>query len=143
MTLWKWVRGRQQGSYNLLTLVYFKWFDCHIIHYPNGGFLPPHKDPFLHNKQEIQHFRINFLLKKPKEGGEFKCRKALFNKWRVMIFNSARWSHSVTEITKGSRWILTFGFGWPSPMKVDGRYIERDETEFWEMKHGEWVKGVE
>jgi hypothetical protein len=105
----KWEEGRQNSGYRVLTLVKslrFK-FDMHLIHYPTGSKIPSHKDKANFDQR---HYRLNIEVKRPKEGGKFVCDKCIFRWWRIALFRPDIQTHSVTEITKGTRWV--FSMGW-------------------------------
>lgn len=111
---WKWRDGRQDSGYKILTIYWFylPYFetDCHLIYYPTGSRLPVHRDKFYNLGQEMNHYRLNILLKKPKTGGKFFCRKTIINWWRVSLFKASKWTHGVTKVENGERLVLTFGF---------------------------------
>lgn len=106
-----WQNGRQNTGYQKITLIEKEFkigklsgFDFHIIKYNDGDSIPPHIDPV----DENQHYRCNFILKKPKSGGEFYCEK--YNKfWRFIFFRPDLYTHSVSKCV-GTRYILSFGF---------------------------------
>ncbi len=94
-------------GYRLFTFFYSERFDCYLFHYREGSYIPRHKDPSYGKR----HYRFNIVLKKPKEGGDFICKKtilSLFN-GRIMLFRADNSYHQITPITKGTRWLLSFG----------------------------------
>ena len=106
-----WKKGRQGTGYELITLIrkgfsFYKLagFDLHIIRYNDGDFIPPHKDEV----DGKQHYRFNFIQKKPKSGGEFAC-ETYFKFWRLIFFRPDLYTHSVSKCV-GSRIVLSFGF---------------------------------
>ena len=82
-----------------------RW-DIYLFHYPEGSYIPKHKDPSKYGK----HYRFNIELKKAEEGGIFTCNKVIFKFWRFCLFRADSNYHKVSRIGKGSRWILSFGF---------------------------------
>lgn len=112
--LFKWVEGQQMTGYFKLTLAFVsKWtpipFDCYILKYPTGSYIPPHRD-------ELQipgrHYRLNIVLKRG-EGGEFVCDNPIYGSKRINLFRPDLELHSVTRVTKGTRYVLSFGFALP------------------------------
>lgn len=108
MRLWRWGNDVHNTGYRIFTLMYIKkirW-DIYLFHYPEGSYIPKHKDPSKYGK----HYRFNITLKKPKKGGEFKCRNVVFKWKRFCLFRADANYHRVTKIEQGSRWVLSFGF---------------------------------
>lgn len=109
-----WEKGRQNTGYEKLKLYQFLNMDCYLLRYKVGDSIPTHTDPVPGRK----HYRLNFELKKPEKGGKLRygpCSAALLdtivkseNK-RIVFFRSDIIPHSVTEIKKGERLVLTFG----------------------------------
>ena len=109
LTLPKWQEGRQNSGYRILTLINntrFK-FDMHLIHYPTGSSIPPHKDKANFDQR---HYRFNIEVKRSKKGGKFECDKCIFRWWRIALFRPDEQKHSVTQIEEGTR--LVFSIGW-------------------------------
>lgn len=103
-------KGRQGTGYEVKTIIGFgvdsRWgFDSYLIRFKEEDYIPPHIDEV----QGMKHFRLNILLIKAKEGGEFKCDKyhSILN--RVYLFRPDKYEHSVTKIKRGKRLILSFG----------------------------------
>lgn len=105
----KWIAGRQNTGYEKFPIIEkgFKCFqllgfDCYLIRYLDGSFIPPHID-------EVQgkHYRFNFIVKYPESGGEFSCTK-FFQFWRLIFFRPDLHEHSVSKCV-GTRYILSFG----------------------------------
>lgn len=105
--MFKWIEGRQGTGYYKLPLLIFLSFDSYILKYCEGSYIPAHKD-YLHN---YNHYRLNIELCKAKKGGVFSCKKQIFNWWRINLFRPDLYSHSVSPIEKGIRYILSFGLG--------------------------------
>lgn len=108
--IFKWVKGRQNTGYSILTLLFVtkKWFpipfDAYIIKYPTGSYIPPHKDEPGFGR----HYRVNIILTKPK-GGEFIAENTLLHLGRVVIFRPDLVTHEVTPVESGTRYVLSIG----------------------------------
>jgi hypothetical protein len=105
----KWQEGRQGTGYKVLTLINSKFFkfDCHILKYPEGSSIPPHKDPA---KEGYEHYRLNITLKRSKIGGYFNCANTLYRSLRVALFRPDLETHSVMEVLLGTRYVLSIGW---------------------------------
>jgi len=107
----KWINGRQNSGYKKILLATLCWpvaFDCYIIKYEIGSFIPNHKDPVSGKN----HFRLNILLKKSSLGGDFVCEKTILNWSRLKLFRPDRYYHSVSKIVSGNRYVLSIGWLW-------------------------------
>jgi len=105
--LWRWQTGRRNTGYDKLLLAAAPWpvaFDLHLLRFPTGTHIPPHRDP-----TRGRHFRVNLVLVPATEGGEFVCGDVLVDLPRLKVFRSDLAEHSVTEITAGTRWVLSLG----------------------------------
>ena len=104
-----WENGRQQTGYLKKCLVNSKRlkFDMYLLKYPEGSEIPKHIDSTIIPFHE--HHRINIVLKKPDRGGDFiidnKKQKGRFFKFRPDLNE-----HSVSKITKGTRYVLSIGW---------------------------------
>lgn len=106
LRLWRWGRDRFNTGYKIFTIAFHKRFDCYIFYYPTNSCIPKHKDPSFGYK----HYRLNFVVKAPKKGGEFNCKRIIFNfKNRIYIFRADKNYHSANTILEGSRILLSFG----------------------------------
>lgn len=114
--LFKWEAGRQESGYSVFTMLNSNQLkmDMHLVAYPTGSSIPPHKDPVLFDQR---HYRLNIVVKKAKKGGEFVCGKCLFRWWRIAFFRPDEQEHSVTKIEEGRR--LIFSMGWKRPPKKE------------------------
>ncbi|AGN30357.1 hypothetical protein VPFG_00360 [Vibrio phage nt-1] len=75
-----------------------------MFHYPKDSYIPKHKDPGKF------HYRINWVVKKPKSGGEFICNGAFhIIKDRLFGFRADKFYHRTTKANE-SRWVLSIGF---------------------------------
>lgn len=105
----RWQAGRQLGGYDKLLLATAHWplpFDMYLLRFREGSFIPPHTDPVT----TLRHFRINIVLKKALEGGEFVCENPIFATGRVKFFRPDISKHSVTKVVKGTRYLLSIGW---------------------------------
>lgn len=108
-TAWRWQVGRQQSGYDKMLLLWSKLpipFDCYLIRYKEGSYIPPHVDKVEKGK----HYRLNIVLKKAKAGGEFICNNAIINTSRIKLFRPDVNEHSVTKLTEGKRYLLSIGW---------------------------------
>lgn len=101
----KWEKGRQGTGYKKKLLLQGSFYDIYLLKYEVGDSIPPHKDPVPNKK----HFRVNVILKNA-VGGKFVCDNVLFKFGRVIFFRSDIAEHSVTEVIKGTRYVLSIGW---------------------------------
>lgn len=104
---WCWLTGRQKSGYEKMILFineYFVPFDFHILKYLKGSFVPEHTD----YEPGYRHYRLNIILRQPLEGGKFACQDPIITSRWVNFFRSDR-PHSVSKITKGSRYVFSTG----------------------------------
>lgn len=105
--MWSWGKDTYHTGYDIFTLFFSKSFDAYIFRYPEGSYIPKHKDPSCGRRI----YRLNFVIKKAKNGGEFKCQKMIFSLFsRIHFFRADTSYHYVTKIEEGSRILLSFGF---------------------------------
>ena len=105
----RWRRGRQEGGYDkmLLALLPFPLpLDCYLLRFPTGAEIPLHVDKVDHGR----HFRMNLILRKAKEGGEFRCAHPIWDYKRLKLFRPDLHEHSVTKVLRGSRLLLSIGW---------------------------------
>lgn len=105
----KWEKGRQKSGYDKLLIATLSWpipFDCYLLRFPTGSGIAPHTDPV----RERQHYRFNWVIKKARQGGEFVCKQTLFRSKRCVLFRPDQTEHSVTTVTKGTRYVLSVGW---------------------------------
>lgn len=105
----RWRKGRQESGYDKLLIATLPWpiaFDCYLLRFPTGSVIKPHTDPV----QERHHYRFNWVIKKAKQGGEFICEQTIFRSKRYFLFRPDQVEHSVTPITKGTRYVLSIGW---------------------------------
>jgi Rps23 Pro-64 3,4-dihydroxylase Tpa1-like proline 4-hydroxylase len=105
-----WQLGRQNTGYKKLKIFQFLNMDCYILKYEEGDHIPFHTDPVPDRK----HWRLNIILKRAEEGGELLFNYpdhffAQVQPERIQLFRSDLVSHAVSEVKKGTRYVLTFG----------------------------------
>jgi hypothetical protein len=99
-TAFRWQRGRQGSGYDKMLLATAPWpipFDSYLIRYT---------DPVTNGR----HYRLNIVLKSPREGGEFVCASPIFQTRRIKLFRPDACEHSVTRVVGGSRYVLSVGW---------------------------------
>ncbi len=103
-----WQRGRQGTGYNKIKVFESKHLmcDCYLLYYPQGSEILPHIDPVSSGK----HYRLNVMLKRAEDGGDFVCKNPLLRLWRVFLFRPDISEHAVSRIEKGYR--VMFSIGW-------------------------------
>lgn len=107
--LFRWERGRQNTGYDKMLLCGALWpikFDVYLIKFPAGSEIPPHVD----KTETGKHFRLNIVLKKATDGGQFICSNPIFETSRIKFFRPDVSEHQVSKIIKGSRYILSIGW---------------------------------
>jgi hypothetical protein len=105
----RWQRGRQGTGYDKMLLLTAPWpipFDSYLLRYPDGCEVPPHTD----GVKTGRHYRLNFILKSPRSGGEFICSAPLFSTRRIKFFRPDACEHSVSRVVGGSRYVLSLGW---------------------------------
>lgn len=105
----RWKGGRQNSGYEKMLLATSPFpvpFDLYLLRYKEGSYIPPHRDAV----KEKRHFRLNIVLKQAKRGGVFKCKDPIFETKRIKLFRPDKSEHSLTEVTKGSRLLLSLGW---------------------------------
>ena len=80
--------------------------DLYLLKFPEGSKVLEHKDEV----EDGKHYRINFILKKAKEGGNFKCERYIYESSRIKFFRPDVNIHEVSEVIKGSRYLLSIGW---------------------------------
>ena len=104
-----WKAGRNKTGYFKCKLFGFAFklfgMDCYILKYPVGACIPPHTDPVTESK----HYRLNIIIKRAKRGGRFYMFSNRFAH-RIVFFRPDLIEHSVSEVTRGTRYVLSFGF---------------------------------
>jgi hypothetical protein len=102
----KWIPGRQNSGYLKLKLLQTRNADCYLIRYPTGTGVWFHTDEVAGRR----HYRLNVLIRKPKEGGAFRLLgRPLLAFWRVCLFRPDRYAHAVETVNRGERWVFSVG----------------------------------
>ncbi len=107
--LFRWRLGRQGTGYHKMFLGGGYWplpFDIYLLKFLTGHAIPPHIDKVESGK----HFRLNIVLKPAKEGGQFVCQESLYENRVIKYFRSDISEHAVTEVKKGTRYVLSIGW---------------------------------
>jgi hypothetical protein len=77
----------------------------YLVRYSAGHAIMPHVDMVA----EGRLYKLNCVLVKPQAGGEFWCEKNIFNLFgRVVLFRPDLYTHQVSKIERGTRWLLSF-----------------------------------
>lgn len=105
----RWTKGRQATNYEKMLICRCLFFDIYILYFPTHSSIPPHVDPV----DGKNHYRINVVLKKAKTGGEFYCDRPIIKTKRLNFFRSDIAEHGVSEITEGTRYVLSIGLAFP------------------------------
>lgn len=107
-----WEPGRQGTGYEKLKLFNrwkffsrFKW-DLYLLRYPVGSGIPKHRDPVPDHK----HYRLNIYLWNAVSGGVPEHDGAIASNRFFTLFRPDLHLHSVTPVTVGTRYVLSFGF---------------------------------
>lgn len=106
----KWTEGRQGSGYFKFRLIEFIKpisFDIYILKFPENSSIPIHIDPV---KKGFSHYRLNIILKRSKEGGDFLSEKNIINTKRIKYFRPDISKHSVSKVISGTRFVLSIGF---------------------------------
>lgn len=104
----KWDKGRQNSGYLKFKVFSSKklLMDCYILKFPTNSIIKPHKDKVEFGK----HYRLNIVLTPFFKGGKFKIEKNIFKIPNFLyLFRPDKYIHSVSEITNGTRYVLSFG----------------------------------
>lgn len=87
-----------------------KRVSLNLVTYPQGHSVLRHNDPMGSGR----YFKLNIVLKKASEGGEFRADKVIFKLFnRVFLFRPDIYSHSVTKIEQGHRKLLSLALHLP------------------------------
>ena len=100
LRLWRWGNDKFKG-YKIFTIFYCKFFDIYLFKYPEGSFIPKHKDP------GNWHYRFNIFFGKGR--AEFICKKAIINNKFISLFRADKYYHRTTAVKGGNRYVLSFG----------------------------------
>ncbi len=81
-------------------------FDIYLLRFLRGQGIPPHTDQV----QSGKHYRLNLVIKAARSGGEFYCSHPIYESKRVKLFRSDISEHGVSEVTQGSRYVVSIGW---------------------------------
>ena len=122
---WKWMEGRQGSGYWKFKIFESKLLKCdfYLLKYPTGSYIDWHVDPSVYG---YRHWRMNIIIWES-QGGRFETMKGglhphldginLIQTRFVNIFNPDIVEHRVTEVIKGTRYALSFG--WLTKLKTE------------------------
>jgi hypothetical protein len=105
----RWERGRQGTGYDKLLLAVNPLlipFDMYLLRYPVGSHIPPHRDPVPGRC----HYRLNIVVRRSQQGGEFVCADPIYSSRRIHLFRSDLSTHSVTRVDGTPRYVLSLGW---------------------------------
>lgn len=100
--------GLQEKSLRALGIDKSVGYDCYVMRYTTGSFIPKHKDTAFFGSR---HLRINAIIQDADEGG-FLFIEGLNHVVGVgdaYVFRPDLLEHEVTEIIKGERYVWTLG----------------------------------
>ena len=115
-TAFRWQRGRQASGYDKMLLLQGLWplpFDAYLLRFPEGSSIAPHTDPVSFGR----HYRLNIVVWRARQGGEFVCKTPLYASSRIKFFRPDACEHAVTPVVSGSRYVLSVGWVRP-PLPV-------------------------
>ncbi len=106
--LFRWINGRQESGYQRMLLFRSTLIkaDCYLLRFPANSEIKPHVDAVKAGR----HFRVNIILKHAANGGNFECSSCIINWPRLKVFRPDLYSHSVTRVEKGTRYVLSIGW---------------------------------
>jgi hypothetical protein len=86
-------------------LFHSRWLSVYLVRYSPGHRIVPHVDMV----SEGRLYKLNWVVSKPRSGGEFFCEKTIFNLFgRLILFRPDLHQHHVSRIERGNRWLLSF-----------------------------------
>lgn len=82
--------------------------DVYLIYYPQGSYIPPHRDPVQKN---FNHQRLNSIVQHAELGGELLIEGSIVELAELdgMTFFSNKSEHSVAKIERGDRLLWSVG----------------------------------
>ena len=104
-----WQLGRNNTGYKKLQLLSSKIFkmDMYLLQFPEGSYTDSHRDESP--LEGHQHHRVNIVLKEAVRGGKFVI-KGMSQEGRIHKFRPDSFSHKVTKIKEGTRYVLSIGW---------------------------------
>lgn len=92
------------------SLLHFRRLSVNLVTYPEGHGVLRHHDPMGSGS----YYKLNVVLKKPKEGGVFETDRVIFSLFnRVFLFRPDLYDHSVSTIKRGKRVLLSIALHAP------------------------------
>lgn len=86
-------------------LLHSRWLNVYLVRYSPGHRIASHIDGISRGRL----YKLNWVLRKPRRGGEFTCERTIFNFWgRLILFRPDLYAHQVSKIEDGNRWLLSF-----------------------------------
>lgn len=96
----------------------------HIAKYDVGDLLAEHTDTVGLGRM----WRVQFVLRNAKRGGDLLCERFVVNRPRFKIFEPGKYKHEVTEVRDGQRLVLNFGI-WIARRPDWRRDLQKKESE--------------
>jgi len=81
-------------------------FDCYLLRFGEGAAIPAHTDRL----DSGYHYRLNIIVKKAKQGGDFICQTCIFETDRIKLFRPDLYEHAVSKVERGQRYVLSIGW---------------------------------
>lgn len=83
-------------------------WDAYFLLYPNGSYIPPHKDDTAFGK--TKHMRLNALITKPIDGGilSINGKNVKLREGDAIVFTPNLETHSVSKVV-GERLVFSVG----------------------------------
>lgn len=104
----KWEHGRQKTDYLKFKVFSsnFLLMDLYLLKFPKGSKIPFHRDTVSFGN----HYRLNIIVWPFFKGGKFQCEKTIIKIPNFLyLFRSDKYKHGVSKITKGTRYVISFG----------------------------------
>ena len=107
--LFRWQSGRQNPHYKKMFIFgnpFIVPFDIYLLKFEPGSEIQPHTDQV----DSGRHFRLNLIVRHPKEGGDFHCDETIYESRSLKIFRPDISEHSVSQILAGTRYVVSIGW---------------------------------
>jgi len=97
------------------------YWDCYLLRYAPGAFVPPHVDPPL--VEGLVHVRMNLLVAAADEGGVLRLAgvEVPLAPGDAVVFRPDRDEHEVTRVSSGERLVWSVGCNLPAGRHAAGR----------------------
>lgn len=97
--------GAMPAKVKTRVLFHSKRLSIYLVRYPEGHKIGSHLDMV----SEGRLYKLNYVLIKPRAGGQFFCEQNIINlSGRLYLFRPDLYQHGVSKIERGSRWLLSF-----------------------------------